>query len=145
MKVRLQDQFRQFWLSTFYNLPKGLNYRIFKDALEFESYFNILKDKDLTALCRFRTTNHKLPIECGRWCNIPREDRICTLCSKNEIGDEFHYLFSCDNFNNQRKLYIQERFRNRPNTLKFKEIMTSKNKYDLQKLCRFVAIINNYI
>ena len=36
-----------------------------------------------------------------------REDRICTLCSKNEIGDEFHYSYSCDNFNNQRKLYIK--------------------------------------
>ena len=142
IKVRLQDQFRQLWLSTLYNSPKGLNYKIFKDTLEFENYFNILEDKDLTALCRFRTTNHRLPIECGRWCNVSREDRICTLCLKNEIGDEFHYLFSCDNFNNQRKLYIKEKLRNRPNTLKFKEIMTSKNKYDLQKLCRFVAIIN---
>ena len=112
---------------------KGLNYKIFKDALEYESYFNILEGKDLTTLCRFRTTNHKLPIECGRWSNIQREDRMCTLCSKHEIGDEFHYLFSCDNFNNKRKLYIKEKFRNKPNTLKFKEIMPSKNKYDLQK------------
>ena len=84
IKVRLQDQFRQIWLSTLYNSPKGLNYRIFKE-MEYESYFNILEDKDLTTLCRFRTTNRKLPIECGRWCNIPREDRICTICSKNEI------------------------------------------------------------
>ena len=61
---------------------------------------------------------------------------------KKEIGDEFHYLFSCENFNNQMKLYIKENFRNRPNTLKVKEIMTSKNKYDLQKICRFVPIIN---
>jgi hypothetical protein len=29
---------------------------------------------------------------------IPETRR--TLCSKNEIGDEFHYLFSCDHFNN---------------------------------------------
>jgi hypothetical protein len=63
---------------------------------------------------------------------IPETRR--TLCSKNEIGDEFHYLFSCDHFNNHRKLYIKEKFRNRPNTLKFTEIMTSKNKYNLQKL-----------
>jgi hypothetical protein len=67
---------------------------------------------------------------------------MCTLFSKNEIGDEFHYLFTCDNINNQRKLYLQEKFRNRPNSLIFKEIMTSKNKYDLKKLCRFAAIIN---
>ena len=68
--------------------------------------------------------------------------RICTLCSKNEIDDEFHYLFSCDNCINQRTLYIKEMFRNRPNTLKFKKNITSKNKYDLQKLCRFAAILN---
>jgi hypothetical protein len=63
---------------------------------------------------------------------------------KNEIGDELNYLFSCDQFNNQRKLYIKEKFRNRLNTLKFKELMTSKNKYDLEKLelCRFAIIIN---
>ena len=41
-----------------------------------------------------------------------------------------------------KKLYIKEKFRNRPNTLKFKEIITFKNKYDLQKLCRFVVIID---
>jgi hypothetical protein len=42
IKVRLQDQFQLFWLSTIYNSPKCLNYRIFKDTLEYESYFNIL-------------------------------------------------------------------------------------------------------
>ena len=37
---------------------------------------------------------------------------------------------------------FKEKFRNRPNNLEFKEIMTSKNKYNPQKLCRFVVIIN---
>ena len=99
MQVRLQDQLRQFWLSTLDDSPKGLTYRIFKQTLEYQSYFNILKDKDLTSLCKFRTTNHKLPTECGCWCNIQREDIICTLGSKIEIGDEFHYMFPCDNLN----------------------------------------------
>jgi hypothetical protein len=30
IKVRLQDQFRQFWLSTLYSSPKRLNYRFSK-------------------------------------------------------------------------------------------------------------------
>ena len=47
-------------------------------------------------------------------------------------GDEYP-LFSCDHFNNQIKLYIKEKFRYKCNTLKFKEIMTSKNKDDFQK------------
>ena len=43
-----------------------------------------------------RTSN--LPIETGRWANIPRQDRICTLCNEN-IGDEVHILFRCKNQN----------------------------------------------
>jgi hypothetical protein len=50
-----------------FNSPKAINYRLFKDNFEFENYFNILEDKDIYTLCKFRTTNHKLPIETGRW------------------------------------------------------------------------------
>ena len=41
IKVRLQDQFRQFWLFTLRNSPKCLNYRIFKNIWNNDSYFNI--------------------------------------------------------------------------------------------------------
>ena len=50
-------------------------------------------------------------------------------------------LVSYDNFYNQRKLYPKGKLRNRSNTLKFNEIITSKNKYDLQTLCTFLVII----
>ena len=36
---------------------------------------------------------------------------------------------------------LKESLINRSNTLKFNEISTSKNKYDRQTLCKFVAII----
>ena len=36
----------------------------------------------------------KFPIETGRCQNIARNDRICTFCREN-IGNEFHYLFIC--------------------------------------------------
>ena len=58
-------------------------------------------------LSKFRT-NHKLPVENGRWKNIARENRICLLCNNGEIGDEFHYLFKCQYFGNQRKIYIKK-------------------------------------
>ena len=51
-------------------------------------------------------------------------------------------LVSYDNFYSQRKLYPKGKFRNRSNTLKFNAIITSKNKYDLQALCKFVVIIH---
>ena len=39
---------------------------------------------------------HQLPIEIGRWNNIWGEERKCNLCNTNDLGDEFHYMFSCD-------------------------------------------------
>jgi hypothetical protein len=55
----------------------------------------ILKGKDLFLLCRFRTSNHRLPIEIGRWQSVNREHRVCNLCQGRELGDEYHYLFEC--------------------------------------------------
>jgi hypothetical protein len=40
------------------------------------------------------TCNIRIPIETGRWQTInTRENRKCTKCSKDVIGDEYHYLF----------------------------------------------------
>jgi hypothetical protein len=33
-----------------------------------------------------------LEIETGRWYNIPKDERFCTLCEQS-IGDECHLLF----------------------------------------------------
>ena len=47
------------------NIFKGCNYKLFKGVLKFENYLDILEDKDTFTLCRFRTTNHRLPVEVG--------------------------------------------------------------------------------
>ena len=36
-----------------------------------------------------------MPVETGRWQNIELDDRKCTICDKNTLGDEFHYLMEC--------------------------------------------------
>ena len=62
--------------------------------------FDILSDKDGITLCKFRTCNHRLPIEIGRWQNVDRSDRICHICQTTEIGDEFHYILQCRQLHN---------------------------------------------
>ena len=57
-------------------------------------------------MIRFKTANHKLPIETGRWNNVDVADRKCTLCEKNTIDDEFHYLLECPFFKRDRQRYI---------------------------------------
>ena len=39
---------------------------------------------------------------------------------------EFHYLFKCQYFGNQRKIYIKKNIRINPNIIKFKLLMTFK-------------------
>ena len=95
IKQSLIDQFLQNWNSLVYNSPKSTCYRIFKQECKFEDYFNILDIKDALALCRFRTSNHSLPIERGRWQNTLRQNRLCSLCNQNSIGDEYHYILKC--------------------------------------------------
>ena len=58
------------------NSSKGICYILFKENFEFETYLDILSDKDRITLCKFRTCNHRLPIEIGRWQNVDRSDRI---------------------------------------------------------------------
>ena len=105
-------------------------------------FLNILEDKDIYTLCRFRTTNHRLPIETGRWNGIERENRKCLKCNNNCIGDEYHYILECKLFENNRKKLIDKNLWQRPNILKFKEIMSCTNKFKLEKLCRFIRQIN---
>lgn len=147
VKRILKDQFLQNWNSTIQNSPKCLNYRIFKENLELEPYINILQPKYFKILCRFRTCNMKLPIETGRWQNIPRQNRLCTLCNMNEIGDEFHYLFNCSEIElvNARKKFMPKYYYTYPNTYKFKELFKTKKVRLLIKLCKLIKIIGERI
>ena len=77
VKTCLQDQFYQTWHANIDTGSKTLNYRVFKNKFEFENYLNIRDDRDIFTFCRFRLNNHKLPVEYGRWKNIPRELKIC--------------------------------------------------------------------
>ena len=63
IKQTPRDQFIQLWLSLIQNSPKALNYRIFKEQFETENHLHTLDDNFLFEFCKFRTLNHKLPIE----------------------------------------------------------------------------------
>ena len=80
IKLRLTDQFKQNWHSTLQISPKALSYRLFKSEFRIEKYLDILNDKNRFTLCRFKTSNHRLPIEVGRWANVERHNRLCQLC-----------------------------------------------------------------
>jgi hypothetical protein len=57
--------------------------RDMRDLLRFKAYFQF----NVT----FNNITTHLEIETGRWYNIPKDERFCTLCGQS-IGDECHLL-----------------------------------------------------
>jgi hypothetical protein len=141
IKNRLQDQFVQTWHSEINNNDFFYNYRMFKENFEFEKYLSILPSNLANAITKFRTLNHKLPVQKGRTVGIPRQERICQRCTSGDLGDEYHYLFICPYFSNERKQFLRTYYFTRPNSVKYKELYTSNKKTTLIKMSKFVKQI----
>ena len=109
----LNDLFIQEWNTKTAMSSKG------RENLEFEPYLKILSKSSHILLIKFRTANHKLPVETERWKNIPLAERKCTLCNKNDIGNEFHYLLICPYFATERTRLLKPYFFQRPNIFKY--------------------------
>lgn len=142
IEQKLKDQFRQEWCADLHQSAKSLCYRIFKTEFKFEKYLSILPFNFLYTLCKFRCGNHRLPVETGRWQTIPRSERSCHLCSSRDIGDEFHYIMSCNFFNIEREKYLPHYCKKNANIIKFKNVFSSENVVELEKLCRFIRYIS---
>ena len=93
------------------------------------------------AMCKLKCINHYMPIVAGRYNNIPLDDRLCTLCQLNEIGDEFHYLFNCTFFANQRARYIKPYYYIQPNMLKMTQLFESSDFNEMLNLAKYADVI----
>ena len=124
----LRDQFIQNWYSDLYNSSRGQFYSLFKKNFDLENYLIRLPESYRTWITKLRTSNLRLPIETGRWFNIPVDDRICNLCQDN-IGDEYHILFTCTNPNvvQLRNKYLPNYYRTNPNFVKMEGLLSLCN------------------
>ena len=118
---------------------KGRTYMFLKTNWEIEFYLSRLNKEKTRALIRFRTGNHKFPIEIGRHNNVPIENRTCQHC--NMLGDEYHYLLECTKFRLSRNKFLDKKYFIRPNMQKYKELMNCKNLEQINNLATFVIII----
>ena len=144
VKRCLQDQYIQKWFAEVNDPEKHVftNYRMFKRSLSQENYFTSLPLNQIISLTRFRTLNNSLPVQIERFTATPRCERLCPKCSMNDVGDEFHVLFVCPFFHQQRKDLIPSFYWKRPSALKFQTLFSSNNKYTLNRLAKFINILN---
>ena len=143
---RLKDQYKQDWHSQLTESSKCDTYRQFKTDFTFEKYQINLSTKFRRILAKFRTSNHKLAIESGRYSQIERHRRFCDLCTLDTVGDEYHLVLECTNSEimKNRKLYIARYYRDNPSMHKFVQLMktTSDNKQVAIKLAKFLMTSN---
>ena len=144
VKNRLLDQNIQVWSHDLQKSSKGLHYALFKDNIGLESYLTKLDGANLLNMFKFRTCNHRFPVEVGRWDDTDLDSRKCELCLKNDIGDNFHYLLICPAFENHRKRFISPYFYIRPNVIKYKELLNITSEPKLKKLSMFMKILINH-
>ena len=142
-KLRLNDQYKQTWSESLNASSKGLLYRIFKIDFCCENYLLNLSDHYRKIFTKFRTSNHKLPIETGRWTNTPRQERVCNICDLEEVGDEFHYIFNCKFFKKERESLLGQYYCTRGNTIKFEELFNTTSEVKLAKICKFLKLLLN--
>ena len=98
VKRILIDQYKQKWHEQLQISNKGKIYNSFIVIHEFESYLKTLPKQEYLPLLKFRTANHRLPVETGRYDGTPLEGRECPLCDSDQVGSEKHYLFDCSFF-----------------------------------------------
>ena len=121
------DQYIQSLSNLVDSSSSGTNYRSFKDAFEISKYIKKIPNCFTKILLNFRTWNHKLLIEIGRWKNIPHSEKKCTLC-KSDIGDEYHYIMSCVYFKEHRRKFIKQYNTRHPKILNFKQHFCESSK-----------------
>lgn len=138
---RIYDQYFQKWSTELKSFSKLDSYRLFKCDFKEEDYLNcIVNEKYRVALSRFRCSSHKLAIEEGRFRNIERSDRLCTKCNMRQVENEFHFLLVCPYYRSLRTELLGRYYCSWPNHFKFKAILQSHNKKQLNNVGKYIYL-----
>ena len=144
IKNVLKDQAIQELFSTINNNPENFYYyRHLISRHKIQDYLLNMPAEIWIPLVKIRTQNHKLPVEVYSWHQtfLPRAERKCTICNRNEIGDELHFAFFCPVFDEDRKKLLPG-FADGPKTLvKFIKLLNSSDITILRGFTKLLTII----
>lgn len=116
------------------------NYRLFKNSVGFEEYLVILDKSQAQIMAKWRFSDNLLPNNKIKFTACNKDDILCKMCDRGEVGDEAHFLLRCDAFSQERIKYLRGKY---PSTSSdsIKEMMTTKSKWELTQLSNFVKEI----
>lgn len=144
IKQRILDTANQNLIASINSSNKLLSYCSFKENTEYEKYLDVIKtNKFKYALSRFRLSSHSLAVETGRYYDIPREERLCKLCSMQQVETEFHFLLVCPFYTDIRRKYLSSYYCKWPTLTKFKSLMKGKNTRTVIGLSKYIYFAND--
>ena len=147
LSSHFQAQYLQEWDAEIVRNRRCIAYRIFKDNCVFQSnnefvfqpYLSYLSYLDRRALSKFRCGSHTLPVTKSRYRVGGAGVAVnCKFCNDN-LCDEFHVLFVCNHFKEQRLKYLKKYYFVRPNTLKMHNLFNANQKVT-SNLAKFILI-----
>ena len=139
IRSRTETLYQHEWLVSKSTHPFCSFYDLLKHEFKIEKYLINLEYNQRITLCKFRCRNNFLPISKTRFQTSLEDESeiICRLCTKNDIGDEYHYLFVCPFFNDERNQYLPT-VPIQPDVF---HLITLFNNYDVDFLNRFTKFV----
>ena len=138
VKRTLQDQYIQSWNERITTDDDFVSLRIFKNDFGFEDYLSVLPRYLVFSMAEFRIGSPSLDCNNRRNLQFPRHERLCTKCNRQEVCDEFHFLFQCSLLDEIRLAYIPRYYRIRPNAFKMETLLSTNQRAVLLKVAKFV-------
>ena len=142
IRIRYKDIHLQKWLALKESHSYCNFYDVIKTDFTQEKYLVELNYHQRVAMSKFRCRSNYLPISSSRFVNLDDSlgSVICPLCNNQDMGDEFHYLFICPFFEDERKqcLNIVPTY---PDLFYTHNLFNSRDISQLSKLANFVDLI----
>ena len=141
IKQRLRDQFMQNVFAKISTFSRLRHYCNFKTDYCYEAYLDsIFCSKYRIALFNLRCGVLNINVENGRHNNIPREQRLCTLCKLKKIEDEYHFLLVCPCYRDIRSRFLKTYYCAWPSYNKYINLLTLKSKKTILNLSKYIYV-----
>ena len=104
---KIADNEQLEWKNGLTSKPKLRTYVQFKLLYITEFYVTALLPKNKRSLLsQFRCGVLPLATETGRYKQVPRHERYCSMCKTNSVEDEIHFLCHCNFYKVLRDVYL---------------------------------------
>ena len=142
MRYRTEILYQQNWLESRSIHDFCYFYHCVKQDFKLDKYLVDLDYPLRQALCKFRSRSNSLPVCNIRFANDSEKEiqSIYDLCRVNEVGDEYHYLFVCPFFDDERKIYLSAVPSN-PDVFFIRDLFNPEDVKQLINLSKFVRLI----